>query len=477
MAMIEIGSEKQLFVDNYLIESLKNAKQVMNPARKAESNPVLRPERPWEGNTVRTHCIYFDEEENIFKMWYTSSIWTASRDDNGKIISESHDNSGPKFDCYATSPDGIEWERPNLGLVEFEGSKDNNILLEESRMPYMFHDPHEDNPEKRFKGMIRTGTRTTPGMQWDLYYSPDGFTWTPFGKNPVVDTSPRIGRWGPTSFMGWDPIRQVYAVHMENCFHRRSPLGKRLTGRAESPDMIHWSDPETILLPDELDAPDTEFYAIRVEAYAGMYVGLILVFHTQTATHHVEVSFSRDGVHYERNYREPFISRGANGSFDCVSVMTGTLIPHGDRILVYTHGTNWRSRETLADLGDDAIPAVGLAVVPLDGFVSVVGAKTDFSEMVTRAFGFSGTKLFVNVESAMQEATGAGTCDVRVEILSPNHEPLPGFTFQDADPITATGVAQTVTWGGKPDLVELRGKTIKLRFYINNAKLYSFQFI
>ena len=50
MALIDIGSQKQLFVDDYLIESMTNARQAMNPADKVENNPVLRPERPWEGN-------------------------------------------------------------------------------------------------------------------------------------------------------------------------------------------------------------------------------------------------------------------------------------------------------------------------------------------------------------------------------------------------------------------------------------------
>ena len=107
-------------------------------------------------------------------------------------------------------------------------------------------------------------------MTIDLFFSPNGFDWTPYENNPVVDTRPRYGRWGPTMFMGWDDIRQVYAVHMENALHRRSAIGKRLIGRSESPDLYEWTDPETILVPDERDSSDTEFYALPAITYEGL---------------------------------------------------------------------------------------------------------------------------------------------------------------------------------------------------------------
>jgi len=471
MALINIGSQKQLFVDDYLIESLTNTKQVMNPAEKVENNPIIRPEHPWEGNDVRPSHVIFDEREQIFKMWYSARTFKAQQGKEEIVVSGEEGS----VICLATSEDGIHWDKPVLGLVEFQGSTENNILPQESFMPYFFQDLHEAEPAKRYKGLIRLGTTEKPGMQFNLYYSPDGFSWTPYENNPVIDTSPRVGRWGPTDFMGWDPIRQVYAVHMENCLHRRCPLGKRLIGRAESADMIHWSDAETILIPDEQDSPDTEFYSMPAMTYEGIYVGLLWIFRTTNTTHHPQIVFSRDGIHYNRNYREPFIPRGSKSDFDCASIYVTTTVVHGNRIFTYYTGTNWRSPETLLALGEKAIAAGGLAITPLDGFVSLDGARTNFSEMVTRSFGFSGKQLYLNLSSALQQ-WGAGPCEVRVEILSPNHEPLSGFSFADADPITASGETNIASWQGKSDLNELAGKTIKLRFYFKNAKLYSFQF-
>jgi hypothetical protein len=355
-------------------------------------------------------------------------------------------------------------------------------------MDYTFPDPQADDPARRFRGHVRTGDTTSPGMTFDLYFSPDFRTWTPYADNPVIDTSPRIGRWGPTAFMGWDPIRQVYAAHMENCRHRRAPLDKRLIGRSESPDGIAWSEPETILLPDGQDPPDTEFYHMPCIAYEGVYVGLLWIFRTTNTTHHPEVVFSRDGIRYRRDYRQPFIDRGGGIDFDSVSLYASEPIVHDDRILTFYTGRNWRSPETLLDLGERARGAIGLAVSRRDGFVSVDGTKglagnrpigrphvVAYSELVTRSFSFTGSQLHLNLEGARQQ-WGAGPCEVRVEILEPNHAYIPGYEFDDADPIAAGGLDCVASWRGSADLSRLEGKSVKLRFYFRNAKLYSYQF-
>ena len=485
MALIEIGSTKQLFVDDYLIESLANSRRVLNPAVKVEHNPIIRPERPWEGNHIRTHNVVFDERDRVFKMVYSGQTIAAHRG-QGEIVVEGSEETDVGSTCLATSSDGISWERPNLGLVEFQGSKRNNIIPKRSVMDYSFQDLHEEDPARRYKGHVRTGTTQTPGMKFDLYFSPDGFDWTPYDNNPIIDTAPRIGRWGPTSFMGWDPIRRKYAAHMENCLHRRCPLSKRVIGRAESPDGIHWSDPETILVPDQHDSPDTEFYAMRVVAYEGIYVGMLRIFRTTNTTHHPEAVFSRNGIHYQRDYREPFIARGASADFDSTSIFFTSQIVHEGRILTYYFARNWRSPETLLALGDRATEAIGLAVTPLDGFVSLDGVKgressyqprdaVPYSQMVTRSFGFTGSRLYLNLQAALQQ-WGAGPCEVRIQLLSPNHEPLDGYGFDDCDPITMSGQAHVVSWNGNPDVSGFEGKPIKLRFYFKNAKLFSFQF-
>ena len=72
MALIDIGSTKQLFLDDYLIESMTNLRQVLNPAVKADRNPVITPEMPWEGNNTRPLKVMYEEDEGLFRMWYAT---------------------------------------------------------------------------------------------------------------------------------------------------------------------------------------------------------------------------------------------------------------------------------------------------------------------------------------------------------------------------------------------------------------------
>ena len=316
--------------------------------------------------------------------------------------------------------------------------------------------------------------------------------------------APELGRW-QGRFMGWDPIRETYYVTMECSHHWRAPLGKRLIGRAESPDMVHWTEPELILAPDDDDFPDTEFYSMPVIPYEGIYVGMPWIFRTTNTTHHPELAFSRDGARFRRDYREPFIPfGGAAPDFDSNNIHVHDIIVHGDRILIYYLGENWRAPQTYFDVGPDrATGGIGLATCRLDGFVSVDGGNgwvphmgldddlhgisgkdylfqrsvgpSSFSQMATRTFSFAGSGLYLN-ETITPLAAGPGPGEMRVEVLKSNYKRLPGFTFDDCDPITDSGLARRVTWNGNGDLGALAGRPVKLRFYFKNAKLYSFQF-
>ncbi len=475
--LISIGNRKQLFWDDYLIENMKDTDFMLNPAIKTPDNPVIQRDRPWEGNYLHCQTVFYDEDQQQFRMWYGSA--------NYKPHPTKRWETSNNYNCYAVSKDGYHWEKPSLGFAEYEGSKENNILAPDNWPGFkggIIRDVHETDPAKRYKAIAQTidssdpTSTSAPGMKFNLYYSPDAFHWTPYEKNPVIDWGQRKGRWGPTALMGWDPIRQVYAAHMEVRRHRRGPLGKRMIGRAESPDMTSWSPSEPIIVPDSKDFPDTEFYSLWAAPYESFTIGMLWIFRTTNTSILPEFVFSRDGIHYDRRFRQPFILPSSAPQFDSVVIYALQPIVHDQNIFIYYSGCNWRDEELLEEVGEkNADGAIGLATIPLDGFISLEGASAKYSEVVTRAFTFSGKNLQVNMQVGYRGQNRKG--EVKVEILEADYFPIPGYTFEDADALTTTGPVNLVSWKGQSDVSQLAGRPVKLRFYFKHAKLFSFQFV
>jgi hypothetical protein len=181
--------------------------------------------------------------------------------------------------------------------------------------------------------------------------------------------------------------------------------------------------------------------------YQGFDVGMLWNFRTTNTSILPQAVFSGDGIHYNRELRAPVIQPGAHGEFDSTVIYVESALVHGGRIFLYYTGANWRADESLLTLGDKATGAIGLAVLPRDGFVSVDSGKTP-GEILTRSFTFTGRQLYLNVRAVLEGNGGAGPCEVSVEILGPDHLPVPGFGLEEADPIKATSEAQIVSWKG-----------------------------
>ena len=215
--------------------------------------------------------------------------------------------------------------------------------------------------------------------------------------------------------MGWDPIRQVYVAFMENCQHKRCPLGKRLIGRAESPDLIHWSEPSTLIIPDDQDPPDLQFYDMYATTYEGFYIGMLWCFRSSSPVMRwIQFVFSRDGIHWDRRFRQPFIPLGPEPEFDSGTISAMTPIVHGDTMFFYYFGKNYRDRVLTEIGGPGPMEAMGLATLPLGRFVSVENddaTRNRFAEVGTLPFTFKGSELRVNMAPQLK---GPGATAVQI---------------------------------------------------------------
>ena len=217
---IDVGSQKQLFIDHKFIDSKENIDLVVNPPKK-RPGAFLRSDKPWEAFRL----IYYSvaEDQGMYKMWYQAF-------DNDQW------SGGVPRMCYAVSQDGLHWEKPNLGLVEYNGSKENNILLEPSKLGYVFIDPH-GKPEQRYKMLSGIGTtriRTSPdGIQW--HHSADPI----FRFHPRLDTDD-LGPVGDAQSLMVDTARRRYVAFLRG-------NGPRLM--SVSDDFETWTAPRPFLEP------------------------------------------------------------------------------------------------------------------------------------------------------------------------------------------------------------------------------------
>ncbi len=151
------------------------------------------------------------------------------------------------------------------------------------------------------------------------------------------------------------------------------------------------------------------------------------------------------------------------GDWDCARVyFVAPAIPIGDRIYLYYVGQAIQHHIEDRTLVDDG--GIGVAWIRRDGFQCFYGHTKWPGHVVTAPLVFNkGSELVVNVEPT--SATGK----LRAEVVGE-----PRFSGDKCVPITTDNINAPVKWQGA-DISELRGKTIRLKFYLEGARLFAFE--
>lgn len=449
-----VGLQKQLFVDDYVIERMDGVQRILHQAERHGRNPILKPEHPWEGTALEMPIVFWDEERKLFRMYY----WAIGKD--------------AIYTCYATSPDGISWQKPVLGLHEGpDGSKKNNIVLRgegpSARTRYVVRNPYSDDPARKFLAMY---IDNTPGLTEYIAYSPDGLNWNT--ANKIGDLRSVTGE-EPTSDPRFFLVEQGWA---------HGPDGRyRGIWRTESQDLETWNGGTMVIQRQADDDPNIEFYHatshfLGKRTYHGLHLGYYYPFHTEpqgrklangvrmAGTIDTSLMVSRDTVHWHLVDRtKPLLPTGGKGTWDAGMVFASPEVIVGDTLRFY-YGA-WRKEHSAGSQNDGAI---GLATLRLDGFVSLK-ARNRRGTIVTKPFKLQGRSLQVNADAEKGE--------LRVEIVDQAGKPIEGLAAADCQPITRDGLRHNVTWSAKKQLADLKGRTIRLRFVVKDVELYSFRFV
>ena len=444
----------QLFVDEYLIEEKSGVVRTYHSLEKHPGNPVLDIVESWgERWTTPYGTVLADEDGQGYRIWY--DIW-----------------DGDCHNFYATSEDGLNWVRPNLGLVEHRGSKENNLFFHRTRldhMPQVIHTPWEADPEKRYK-MINFDFGARPHERSDRGYwgatSPDGVHWTETPRNPILPDPGDVGH-----FL-WDPHRQRYLGYPKTFAQVRGSR-RRSVGISATTQFERWPPTELILAPDEFDdrwvrkeGQRTDFYGLSVFPYQNMYLGFLWVFRITDGKNDgpifCELVSSRDGAKWDRQEgdRTPILPLGPAGAWDGGQLQTFNLpLLVGDRLRVYYGAFN---RTHGFQKGDGAI---GLATIRKDGFVSL-DAESELGVVTTR--------LLKNLKGELRLNANASEGEIRVEVLDHDGRVLPGYGRGDCQAMTEDEVDRLVKWKTQEEL-PTRGGPHRLRFFLTRSSLFSFR--
>jgi hypothetical protein len=478
---IDIASRRELFVDDHMIESLRGARRQLHHPTPREIAIVH--DAPWEGAGSGYHSVIRDGD--LYRMYYRGSVVGV---ENGKL------KLGREVYCYAESRDGIKFTKPNLGLHEYNGSKQNNIIWTgvgtHNFAPFL--DTRAGCPaESRFKAL--GGLPSQGGLF--AFQSADGILWSLMNDEPVVTK----GAFDSQNLAFWDDTAGVYRAYFRTFTEGVTtakvwkPAGYRAIRTATSSDFLTWESEADLTYQD---APVEHLYTNQIAPYfraphilVGFPTRYIergwsdsmralpqLAQREQRAAAHLRygtalteglLMASRDGVHFER-WNEAFLRPGPQRPDTWLyghqyiawhAVETESSLPGAaTEMSLYASEGSWHGNGNV----------IRRYTMRLDGFVSV-NAPLSGGELVTKPLTFAGDRLTINFATS---AAGG----IRIELQDADGKPLPHFTLDDCEPIFGDTLERSVTWKHGSEVSELAGKSIRLRIELNDADLYSFQF-
>lgn len=472
--VIPVNTGRQLFVDNFLI-SETNLTQVCHTPNFYEGNPVVEPDKEWEKTTSGapyaspfSDGVWYDEKDGKFKMWYLAGA--------GSIHKETAQTF---YTCYAESTDGKHWVKPDLGIVA--GTNITDTCWRDASTVWL--DRFEKDPAKRWKFFNVERRKTDNRWQFILKYSADGIHWSKgvAQSGDQMDRStaffnPFTNKWA-LSLRAGTPVSSRSRYYIENSDPEELvSLSHRVKPDAVDKNIVFWFTPDDKELRHEkYPEVDPGIYNFDAIAYESIMLGLYAAWcgpenricerDNIQKRNVVSLGYSRDGFHFYRPTHQPFMnvneSEGAWNWGNMQSV-NGVPIIVGDSLYFYSSGRR------LNNIMWDCYTSTGLAVLRRDGFVSMQAGKTQ-GTLVTEKLSFDGKYLFVNASVANKKSS------LLIEVLDENGSPIDGFTAKECVSIKKTDSTKTmVCWKNNKDLSQLKGKNIRLKFYLTDGDLYSF---
>ena len=490
---IPIGRRREFVWDDFLVDEGKTTavRRLHEPVRR---EAVMTFDRPWEGDGCNYLCAVYDDARKVYRMYYNA--WEMMNPDRKAHVAQHFEI------CCVESADGVHWERPSLGLVEFGGSRDNNIVVVAGMFPGLtgldnFFVTADANPRPavpgRFKAVMAYPERKADGSidrKLMALASDDGYA---FHTTGVVT---RKGKFDTLNTVLWHEATGRYICYIRD-FHEKDTWKEYESGDLNSlvrdirvlfsPDFINWSEPEHLHFNDVEDYP---LYTNCVSAYPGAEHILVgfptryverrawtanfdrlcgaekrrerAAIHPRYGLTVTDCLFmcSRDGARWYR-YDEAFMRPGPEypagwvyGScYPSVGLIpTPPSVPGAEgEWSFYICDNHWMSEPAI----------MARCSMRRDGFVSL-HADREPKSIVTKSFSFEGSELRINFATSARGYLVLKVC-----------ADDGGATLSSCE-LFGDRIDRIVDLDG--DLGALAGKSVHLEIELKDADFYAFQF-
>ena len=480
-----------MFVDDHDVLYRSGTVRVLQPLKKHSENPIIKGrEKPWEVAIAWT-SVYRDPISGRYQLWYQAFAGDEARDKTRRCTV-----------AYAESTDGVHFTKPNLGLFDFNGIKDTDIVLvanggTSDRYGVSVVVDSQAKESQRYKMAYFDFAKADDGREYpglNVAFSPDGIHWTKhpggtlskasYGNHgePVPFNDETNRPWSVPLSMAdaldvlYDSKRDVYAIYGKMWID--GPNGgmywKHAMGRIESKDFVHWSKPQLVLTPDEHDAPWVEFHTVPVFLYNDVYISPIQILDRGTGggVVDVELATSRDGFKWERPFRKPFwLPRSEGNKFDSGAVfLCAQPIVLEDEIRFYYGGY---SQGATGSDDHKLTTGIGLATMPRDRFAGLQPVPRSDQPTLKKPLENIGQVTLKPIRFTKNQSlilnANAASGSIRVELLDADGKRVRGYSYDDAEPIKGDSLRHPVRWKGKA----LPTGEYLVRFHLENATVYA----
>jgi hypothetical protein len=448
--------ERVLFpFDDYSIPFNKGVLLTLVPGRKSSvtdpdhpNKPVVRVGKPGDPDERR---VYFAgtviKVGDEYRMWYSG-----------------YDREARRHLCYAVSKDGINWEKPPLGLVPYKGGTANNLVAidgdKEIRgsLFLVLHDPEDPDPAKRFKLMWEMD----PTNQVKAAFSPDGLRWTIAAEGKFLVTAE------PSGLVKHEGLYYING-HSGAIRHPVAGAQKRTMQTFMSSDFVNWTPsahmsfrrdniPPRPILDFESHHGEQLHTGASIWNRGNVFLGFYGQWHNETndrRTCIVDIGLvvSPDALHFkepvpdfklvpsfeETDRAEPRLTQGQ--AFENI----------GDRTLF------WYGIWTEVDR--DGPTGVRVATWPRDrlgNFRPAPGVADPQCLTSPQPIRAEGSRIFVNADGL------SANNHLKVELLDEQLRPIPGYSGDDCVPVVKSGFRTPVTWKGG-EVVRGNGQPVRIR--------------